>query len=250
MVNETFVHKYLANDDPLTHALLLPAPRVEGREMPPVAFRIVGVFHDVLNNEHLTGAVQPEMCTSEWQAPFPNLWVAVRTLAVAPASITPALQSAVASVLSGAAIDHVELMQQIVEGQRSTDRFEMLLFGGFAFVALLLAAVGIYGVMAFAVAQRAHEIGVRMALGSGRREVVALMVRGGMRSAVIGIGIGLAGAYGLGRLMHASLYGVASADLGSLAAVAVLLFTVALLACWLPARRSASIDPMQALRNE
>jgi putative ABC transport system permease protein len=126
----------------------------------------------------------------------------------------------------------------------------MALFGGFAAVALLLAAVGIYGVMSFAVAQRSHEIGVRMALGARRSEVVVLMVRGGMRLALIGIAIGLAGAYGLGRLMHTTLYGVESADLGSLTAVAALLLLVAMLACWLPARRSAAIDPMKALRNE
>jgi putative ABC transport system permease protein len=104
--------------------------------------------------------------------------------------------------------------------------------------------------MSFAVAQRTHEIGVRMALGARRREVVMLTVRGGMRLGLIGIAIGLAGAYGLGRLMQATLYGVEAADVGSLAAVAALLFLAAMLACWLPARRSAAIDPMQALRNE
>jgi putative ABC transport system permease protein len=126
----------------------------------------------------------------------------------------------------------------------------MVLFACFAAIALLLAAVGIYGVMAFAVSQRTHEIGVRMALGARRREVVVLVARGGMQLALIGIVIGMAGAYGLGRLMQSTLYGVGAVDFGSLAAVSVLLLGIAGLACWLPARRSAAIDPMQALRNE
>jgi len=130
------------------------------------------------------------------------------------------------------------------------DRFEMILFGGFAVLALLLATVGIYGVISFAVAQRTYEIGIRMALGARRSEVVRLIMGSGMRMAAAGVAIGLAGAMGLGRLMHATLYGVESADLSSLCSVAVLLLAVALLGCWFPARRSAAVDPMQALRSE
>jgi putative ABC transport system permease protein len=113
-------------------------------------------------------------------------------------------------------------------------------------VALLLAALGIYGVMAFVVAQRTHEIGLRMALGAQKSDVVGLMVRGGMKLAVAGALIGLAGAYGLGRVLHSSLYGVGSVDYLSFAA----LLLVAGLASWLPARRSAQVDPMIALREE
>ena len=252
MVNETFAKRYLNNADPLTQRLLMPrisSDRFSNTER-PVEYQVVGVFHDVLDNEHLTGALQPEIYVSQWQAAWPFVAVAVRTVAPDPAAITRGLQAAVAAVEPTTAIDHVEVMRDVVDGQSSGDRFEMVLFGGFAAVALLLAAVGIYGVMSFAVAQRTHEIGVRMALGARRREVVMLTVRGGMRLGLIGIAIGLAGAYGLGRLMQATLYGVEAADFGSLAAVAALLFLAAMLACWLPARRSAAIDPMQALRNE
>jgi putative ABC transport system permease protein len=189
------------------------------------------------------------MYISLWQAGWPYVAFAVRT-AVDPVAIVGGLRGAIASADSGTAIQDLEMMQQVVDDQRTGDRFEMVLFGGFAGVALLLAAVGIYGVMAFAVAQRTHEIGVRMALGARQGEVVALIVRGGMRLALVGIGIGLAGAFGLGRLMHSTLYGVESADAPSLAAVAALLLAVAALACWLPARRAAAIDPTQALRNE
>jgi putative ABC transport system permease protein len=153
-------------------------------------------------------------------------------------------------MMPGAAIDHVRTMVQVMEEQQSSDRFEMILFGAFAAVALLLAIIGIYGVMSFAVAQRTHEIGVRMALGARRKEVIRLIVGSGMRMSLLGLGIGLAGAVILGRLMHATLYGVQAADFFSLTAVAVLMFIAALVACWIPARRSATIDPIQALRNE
>jgi putative ABC transport system permease protein len=250
MVNETFVRRYLANTDPLTQRLLLPQISSGNIDAAHTAeFQIVGVFHDVLDNEHLTGDVQPEMYISLWQAGWPYVSFAVRT-GVDPVAVTGGVRGAIAVAAPGMVINHLEMMQEVVDEQRTGDRFGMVLFGGFAAVALLLAAVGIYGVMAFAVAQRTHEIGLRMALGARRREVVALMVRGGMRLALLGIGVGLAGAYGLGRLMHTTLYGVQSADVGSLAAVATVLFLVAVLACWLPARRSAAIDPMQALRNE
>jgi putative ABC transport system permease protein len=141
-------------------------------------------------------------------------------------------------------------MRETVDEQGSGDRFEMALLGGFAALALLLAAVGVFGVIAFSVAQRTHEIGIRMALGARRHEVVMLVASGGIRLAFFGVVIGLAGAYGLGRLMQSTLYGVGAVDIGSLTAVSALLLVVAALACWLPARRSAAIDPMQALRNE
>jgi putative ABC transport system permease protein len=248
VVNETFVRRYLPNDDPLTHRVIPHFFGSKGK-LPP-EFQIVGVFHDVLDDEHLTGAVQPEIYMSQWQMAGTYVHIAVRTMADDPAMIANPLQRAIASVDAGTAIDHVETMEDVVSAQTSSDRFEMLLFAAFAAVALLLASLGIYGVMSFAVAQRTHEIGIRMALGARRSEVVALVVRGGMAMALPGIGLGLAGAFGLGWLMRSTLYGVKMVDAGSLAAVAVLLFTVAVLACWIPARRSAGIDPMQALRAE
>jgi putative ABC transport system permease protein len=253
MVNETFVRRFLPNVDPLTQRLTLSRLQFTPSKLPFKPqfddYQVVGVFHDVLDSEHLTGTVQPQMVVSLWQIGLPFVSFAVHT-AVDPIGVTPGIRAAIASVSSGISINRLETMQQVVSAQQSTDRFGMFLFGAFAAIALLLAAVGIYGVMAFTAAQRTHEIGVRMALGAVRREVVMLIVRRGMRLALIGIAIGLAGAYGLGRVMHSTLYGVQSADVVSLLAVAVLLFTVALAACWLPARRSARTDPMQALRGE
>ncbi len=176
--------------------------------------------------------------------------IAVRTLSLDPVLIVAPLQHAVSSAMPGAAIDHVQTMMELLDEQTSPDRFQMILFGAFAAVALLLSAVGIYGVMSFAVAQRTHEIGVRMALGARQNDVIRLIVGSGFRMALAGLGIGLTGALALGRLMRSTLYGVQAVDLFSLATVAVLLLAVALVACWVPARHCAAGDPIVALRDE
>jgi putative ABC transport system permease protein len=132
----------------------------------------------------------------------------------------------------------------------SNDRFTLILFVSFAIVALLLAALGVYGVMSFSVAQRSHDIAVRMALGADRTRVVALVVREGLALASIGLGLGLIGAYFVGRGVQNTLYGIGKIDLSVLAAVALVLVLAAIIACFIPARRAASVEPMQALRSE
>ena len=130
------------------------------------------------------------------------------------------------------------------------DRFSAFLFGSFAGLALLLAALGIYGVMSFAVAQRTHEIGLRIALGAGQNRVVRLIIREGMTLAAIGLLVGLASAYFVGRVMHSLFTGVGALDPVAFGGVAALLLMSALLACYVPALRAAKVDPMQALREE
>jgi putative ABC transport system permease protein len=130
------------------------------------------------------------------------------------------------------------------------DRFTMTLYSAFAAVALLLAAVGIYGVMAFTVAQREHEIGLRMALGASRGNVVNLVLKEALMLAAFGLVLGLVGAYFVGRAMQSTLYGVGALDLSAIAAVAVVLLCASLLASWLPAHRAAAVEPMKALRSE
>lgn len=141
-------------------------------------------------------------------------------------------------------------MDHIVSEQLITDRFGMVLFAGFAGLALLLAALGIYGVMAFAVAQRSQEIALRMALGAQQSAVMKLILAGGMKLAALGVAVGIAGAWTLGHFLQGTLYGVGTVDVVSFAAVTFLLLATALVACYVPAKRSTRVDPMAALREQ
>jgi len=141
-------------------------------------------------------------------------------------------------------------MDMLLEEERGGDRFGMVLFGTFGVIALLLAAFGIYGVMSFGVAQRTHEIGLRMALGAGSPEVLGMILKEGMTLGAIGLLIGLAGAYGVSKLMRNLLYGIGTIDYPAFSAVAALLLFSAFLACYIPARRATRVDPMAALRGE
>jgi putative ABC transport system permease protein len=147
-------------------------------------------------------------------------------------------------------VDQVKTMDQLVHESLANERFSTALFASFAGVALLLAAIGIYGVMSFAVAQRTHEIGLRMALGAGPQQVLRLVLREGMLLALVGLGVGLAGTYFVGRLMKTILYQVNAIDPAAIGAVAAVLLLSALLACYFPARRATQVDPMVALRDE
>ena len=141
-------------------------------------------------------------------------------------------------------------MDQILDQSLLGDQFIAAMFGCFAISAMLLAALGIYGVMAFGVAQRTHEIGLRIALGAGKEQVLAMVLREGLVLASAGLCVGFFGAFFLGRAMRSTLYGVGTIDLGAFVVVAVVLFASALIACYLPARRAAKVDPMVALRYE
>ncbi len=249
MVSQSFVERYLKGQNPLDQRLLLPDITPGQRMGPPIEHQIVGVFHDISNATHLTDKVMPVIVVPFSQVPLPFMSLAVRT-SLDPGLISKDIADAVAQSSAGYSLAHIETMQQTVDTQLTGDRFGMVLFAGFAGLALLLAALGIYGVMAFAVAQRTHEMGVRMALGAQRRDVVLLILRDGMKLTLIGLGAGLIGVFVLGHFMRSTLYGVATVDAASLIAVAVTLVAVAVLASYLPARRSAKVDPMIALRQE
>jgi len=140
-------------------------------------------------------------------------------------------------------------VEEQIHESMSNDRFNAMMFATFAAVALLLAAIGIYGVMSFVVAQRTHEVGLRMALGADRTRVVALIMKDGMKTALLGTTLGGVGAYVVGRTMQGMWFGVGVFDAGRFAAVAATLIGAALLACWVPARRAATVDPLVALRE-
>jgi putative ABC transport system permease protein len=249
MVSQSFVERYLQGVNPLDQRLLLPTI-IPGQKLgPPVEKQIIGVFHDVNNGEHLNDKTAPAMLVPFSQNPWPYMGVAVRT-ALSPTLATKSVRDAVAKTLPGYSLVEIQTMEQAMDTQLSSDRFGMVLFAGFAVLALLLAALGIYGVMAFAVAQRNHEIGLRMALGARREDVVSMILRDGMMLALMGVGLGLVGALVLGNFMHTTLYGVSIVDPASFLLVAAALLGVGLVASWVPARRSAGVDPMVALRQE
>jgi putative ABC transport system permease protein len=248
LVNETLAKKYFSDVDPLSQRLivedLIPGVTKLG---PPVEWQIVGVFRNVRAGVRNDGF--PEIDVPFWQSPWPQVGMAVRTTGD-PVAMSKSIAGAVHSLDPELALADIKTMDQIRDEALVTDRFNTALYGCFATVALLLAAVGIYGVMAFAVAQRTHEIGLRMALGASRDHVVGLILKEGIVLAVIGLGVGLVGACFVGRAMRGLLYGVGTIDAAAFAVVAIALFAAALLACYMPANKAAQVDPMVALRYE
>ena len=247
IVNETFAKKYLSNVDPLTQIVVVQQLRL-GTLGPPIEWHIVGVYHDV-HNEGVRREDFPEINVPLWQSPLPLIRITVHT-GGDPASMANSIAAAVRSVDSDLPLDQVRTMDQVVDESLAGERFSTVLFASFAGVALLLAAIGIYGVMSFAVAQRTHEIGLRMALGAGPRQVLRLVLREGMLLALIGLGVGLAGTYFVGRLMETILYRVSALDPTAITGVTAVLLLSALLACYIPARRATQVDPIVALRDE
>jgi ABC-type antimicrobial peptide transport system permease subunit len=167
-----------------------------------------------------------------------------------PAGMTKSITAVVHTVDPELPLDQVKTMDQLVHESLASDRFSTVLFASFAGLALLLAAIGIYGVMSFAVAQRTHEIGLRIALGASPRQVLRLVIGEGMLLALIGLGVGLAGTYFVGHVMKTVLYQVNAIDPAAISAVTGVLLLSALLACYIPARRATQVDPMVALRDE
>jgi putative ABC transport system permease protein len=249
IVNETFVRKYLANVDPLSQRVSVQqlGPRL-GPLGPPVEWQIVGVYHDTHN-----GGVReedfPEINVPLWQNPVPVVRMEARTSGD-PASMANSIAAAVRSVDSDLPLDQVRTMEQLVDESLAGDRFVTGLFGAFSLVALTLAAIGIYGVMSFAVAQRTQEIGIRMALGAKPGRVLGMVLGEGLALAVAGSILGLGGTYLIGRGMQSLLYQVTTVDPLAISSVAAVLMLFAIFACYLPARRATQIDPMSALRQD
>jgi predicted permease len=248
MVNEEFARRYLKGLDPLQQRLsieeIIPGlPRLG----PPIEWQIVGIFHDVRYGDFRDPF--PEVDVPFAQSLSPGVNIGVRT-AEDPAAMSRTIAAAVHRVDPQVALARLRTLDDVKEESLGEDRYTMVLFASFAVVALLLAAVGIYGLMAFAVAQRTNEIGLRLALGASRPHVIWLILKEASLLAAIGLAIGLLGAVMVGRTMRTTLYGVGAIDFSVIISVGVILFGTALIASYLPARRAARIDPMRALRTE
>ena len=238
IVNQTMAQKYWPKESPVGRRILEDDSWLT----------VVGVVADV-RNWGLDSGNQPQFFRPYTQAAWPVMSVVVRTVA-APMSYMPAIKKALSEVEPDRPVSDIETMQNVVQDSLGSRRFPTLLLSAFALLALVLAAVGIVGVVSYSVAQRTHEVGIRMALGARAVDVLKLMVSGTMTWVAVGVGVGVAGSLGLTRLLGTLLYDVKPSSPIVLASVSFLLACVGLVASYLPARRAAKVDPMVALRYE
>ncbi len=247
IINETMARQYWPGDRAVGKRFKLGDP---DSTRPWVT--VVGIIGDI-KEMGLEAAPKPEMFFPYQQLPE-TLWNMPRDLTVRttgdPLSITATVRQAIWSVDPSQPISNVRTMEEILSEEVAQRRIGMTLLVAFAGLALLLASLGIYGVLSYSVTQRTQEIGIRMALGAGRRDVLQQVMGNGLRLAGAGVAIGLGVSFALTRLMTGLLFGVSASDPRTLIGVTVLLTAVALLACYIPARRATKIDPMIALRYE
>jgi putative ABC transport system permease protein len=247
IVNETMARQYWPGEDAVGKRFKKGDPN--DSTVPWVM--IVGVVEDV-RQMGLDLPVKAEMYFP-YQQDAGAPWFAPRDLviraSVDPMSLVAAVRAEIRSVDPDQPVSNIRTMDEIL-GEQSAPRVSMTLLVVFATLALLLAAIGIYGVLSYFVAQSTPEIGIRLAMGAQSRDVVSLVLRRGMTLTLLGVGIGLIGSFLLTRLMSTLLYGVSASDPTTFGAIALLLTAVALLACYIPARRAARVDPMIALRSE
>ncbi|HEV8141133.1 MAG TPA: ABC transporter permease [Pyrinomonadaceae bacterium] len=258
IINETLAKRFFPNENPIGKTIFMGPPEnlrpPEERTAANRAERrtIVGVVSDVKGgslNRPVSPLVYAPLSQYRREGWSNSLMLAVQTSAP-PETLTAAIREQVRALDLDQPITSVRTMDQLLNRTLSEAKFSLLLFGLFAALALLLAAIGIYGVMATSVTQRTHEIGLRMALGAQKGDVLRLVVRQGMTAVVVGMVAGLAFAVALTRLMSSLLFGVKPTDPTTLALITILLGVVALLACYLPARRATKVDPLVALRYE
>jgi putative ABC transport system permease protein len=207
----------------------------------------VGVVGDVHHNA-LNAPANPEIYVSDLQEPQGALAVMIRTTGD-PLQLAGAARQAIKSMDKNLPAT-ITTMDQVFSNSVAGQRFNALLLGVFASLALILATVGVFGVINYSVAQRTHEIGIRLALGAQRRDVFKLVIGEGLVLALVGVAIGAAGAFGLTRLIESLLFGVSPTDALTFALVSMLVTAVALFACYLPAHRATRVDPLEALRYE
>jgi putative ABC transport system permease protein len=253
VVDETFVRRYLGGLDPLQQRLVIShagpgqvvASPAETRE-----WQIVGVRRDTRSTGPGRSETQPTIDVPFAQSPWTEGWIAIRTKAAAPETLRPSVAAVLGAVERDLVMHDVQTMDERYERTIASERFNATLFGTFAAMALLLAALGVYGVTSFSVAQRTREIGLRMALGADRARVLWSVVREGMVTVLAGTAVGACGSFAATRAMRGMVHGVRADDPTPIVAVIALLLAVALVACVVPARRAAGVDPLVALRED
>jgi putative ABC transport system permease protein len=243
IINEAMNRQFFASEDPIGKRINL------GSEKEPMWAEIIGVVGDV-KYTGLGAEIQPAIYQPTAQNPSSGMFLIVKTETTDPTSLVASVRKEIGSLDSELPVAKIGTLEQRLAAAVTQPRFRTTLIAIFAMIALILASVGIYGVISYSVTQRTHEIGIRMALGARARDVLRLVIGQGMTLALVGIGIGLAAAFAFTRVLASLLYGVSATDPLTFAGVSLLLVMVALLACFIPARRATKVDPMIALRNE
>ncbi len=258
IINQTLARRFFPNEDPVGKTIWMGPPE---NLMPPEALTlgggfprrlIVGVVSDVKGgslNQPTPALVYAPLTQHRREGWSNNLMLAVQT-STGPETLTSVIREQVRALDPDQPLTSIRTMDELLDRTLSGAKFGLLLFGLFAALALLLAAIGIYAVMATTVTQRTHEIGLRVALGAQRRDVLRLIIKQGMIPVVIGVAIGLASVVVLTRLMTTLLFGVSATDPMTLTLITILLTAVSLLACFIPAQRATKVDPLVALRYE
>jgi putative ABC transport system permease protein len=244
VISETMARRFWPGEDPLGKRLTPGSP-----ESPDDWLTVIGVVKDVRQFE-LGADPKPQMYLTYTQADFFAPRHLVVSTDVEPLGLAAAVRGTVWEIDKDQPVSNISTMEDVLSESIARQRFSMLLLGIFATVALVLAAVGIYGVMSYSVAQRTREIGIRMALGAQRSDVLKLAVGQGLKLVSIGVLIGLAGAFILTRVMSSLLFGVSATDPPTLITISLVLISVAVLASYIPARRATKVDPLVALRYE
>lgn len=242
MVNQTMARRLWPGESPIGKRITIWRDEKFPRE-------IVGVVGDTkasLDTDAGSQMYVPYAQDANWG----SLTLAMRTTTSDPASLAPAVRNEIRSLDKSLPVYNVKTMDDVLAASVADRRTSMLLFSTFAVVAMLLSMIGIYGVTAYYVTQRTHEIGIRMALGAQLRDVIKLVLKRGVTLALVGVAVGVAGALALTRLLSTLLFGVTAFDAATFAAVSLGLIAVAVIACYIPARRATKVDPLVALRYE
>jgi putative ABC transport system permease protein len=243
IVNQAFAQRFFPQGDVLGKRVGFGCDQAEG-----LCRTIVGVVGNI-RQESITDNVAAELYVPSAQMPLNSMTVFVRT-ASDPLSLAPAVRSTVLSIDPNQPIYGVKTMAQRVSAATAVTRSLTVLFTAFALLALALGAVGIYGIVSYAVTQRTHEIGIRMAVGANARDILQLILKHGLVLVLTGVIIGVGGAFALTRFLTTLLFGVTATDTLTFVAVSLIFFVIAMCASLLPARRAMKVDPLAALRYE